>query len=466
MANVFGKVQKLGKALMLPVAVLPAAALLLRLGAPDVFNIPFIFQAGGAIFDNLALIFAVGIAVGFAFDNGGAAGLAGAVGYLVLTRGVGALNADINMGVLAGIVSGITAGVLYNKYHNIRLPDYLGFFGGKRFVPIATAVVSIVLAFLFGYGWPYVQTWIDIVGKWIVGAGMFGAFVFGFLNRLLIPLGLHHILNSMCWFVFGSFTDVAGKVFTGDLNRYFAGDPTAGMFMTGFFPIMMFALPAAALAMLKAAKPENRKRVSGILISMAFTAFLTGITEPIEFTFMFLAPVLYFAHAILTGTSLAICQFLGIRLGFGFSAGAIDAVLAAGKGSNVWMIVPIGLLYGVIYYFLFLWIIRRLDLPTPGRHDEMTADMATATGGDVADQSVRASAVDYLKYLGGSGNIEALDSCITRLRLTVKDPSKIDEPMLKRTGAMAVIRSEKSVQVVVGTRAELIASEMGKLIGK
>ena len=465
MANVFGNVQKLGKALMLPVAVLPAAALLLRLGAPDVFDIPFIFQAGAAIFDNLALIFAVGISIGLAFDNGGAAGLAGAVGFLVLTKGVGALNADVNMGILAGIVAGITAGVLYNKYHNIKLPDYLGFFGGKRFVPIATAVVSILLAFVFGYGWPYVQTEIDAVGQWIVGAGVAGAFVFGFLNRLLIPLGLHHVLNSMCWFVFGSYTDAAGKVFTGDLNRYFAGDPTAGMFMTGFFPIMMFALPAAALAMMNAAKPENRKKVSGILISMALTAFLTGITEPIEFTFMFLAPVLYFAHAVLTGSALAICQMLGIRLGFGFSGGAIDAVLAAGKGSNVWMIVPIGLAYAAVYYFMFLGAIKAFNLPTPGRIDETTTD-GGSTGGESADQSVRDAAADYLKYLGGGENIDILDSCITRLRLVLKDPSKIDEPMLKKTGALGVIKSEKGVQVVVGTRAELIASEMKNMTGK
>ncbi len=463
MANVFGNVQKLGKALMLPVAVLPAAALLLRLGAPDVFNIPFVFQAGAAIFDNLALIFAVGIAVGLAFDNGGAAGLAGAVGFLVLTKAVGALNASVNMGIFSGIVAGVTAGVLYNKYHNIKLPDYLGFFGGKRFVPIATALAAILLAFVFGYGWPHVQDKIDLIGKWIVGAGVAGAFVFGFLNRLLIPLGLHHVINSICWFMFGSFTDAAGKIVTGDLHRYFAGDPTAGMFMTGFFPIMMFALPAAAFAMVKAARPENRKKVSVVLFSMAFTAFLTGITEPIEFTFMFLAPVLYFAHAVLTGSALALCHMLGIRLGFGFSAGAIDAVLSAQLGSKVWMIVPIGLAYAVVYYFLFLFVIKAMNLPTPGRLDE--GSDVEGSGGST-DKTVHDAAVEYLKYIGGAGNIEILDSCITRLRLVLKDPSKIDEPMLKKTGAMGIIKSEKGVQVIVGTRAELIASEMKILADK
>lgn len=313
--------QKLGKALMLPVAVLPAAALLLRLGASDVLDIPFIMQAGAAIFDNLALLFAVGIAVGVAFDGGGAAALAGAVGYFTLTKAVVTINSTINMGVLAGIVSGIVAGMLYNKYHNIKLPDFLGFFGGKRFVPIAASLASIVLALVFGYIWPPIQQAIHGVGEWLLGAGLLGAFTFGTLNRLLLPLGLHHVLNSMVWFVFGEFTNAAGQVVTGDLHRFFAGDPTAGVFMTGFFPIMMFALPAAALAMYTTARSANKKAVSGILLSVALTSFLTGITEPIEFAFMFLAPVLYIAHSLLTGAALALCSMLGVLHGFGFSGG-------------------------------------------------------------------------------------------------------------------------------------------------
>ena len=235
MGTWFGKLQKIGKALMLPVAVLPAAALLLRFGAPDVLDIPFVFKAGAAIFDNLALLFAIGIAVGIAHDGAGASGLAGAVGYFVLTNGVKTINAELNMSVLAGILSGLVAGALYNKFYNIKLPEFLGFFAGRRFVPIVTAGAMIVLAGIFGVIWAPIQAGIHAIGEWIIGAGAVGVFIFGFFNRLLIPFGLHHILNSFIWFVFGSFTDTTGKVVTGDLNRFFAGDPTAGNFMAGFY---------------------------------------------------------------------------------------------------------------------------------------------------------------------------------------------------------------------------------------
>jgi len=261
MGNWFEKLQSIGKALMLPIAVLPAAALLLRLGAPDVLNIPFVTKAGGAFFDNLALIFAIGIGVGLAKDNNGAAGLAGAVGYLVLTSGLKAINADLNMSVLAGILSGLEAGILYNRYHDIKLPEFLGFFGGRRFVPIVTALVSLVLALVFGVIWGPCQAFIHAVGEWIIGAGVVGTFVYGVLNRLLIPFGLHHILNSFIWFVFGEYTTPDGVVATGDLNRFFAGDPHAGMFMAGFYIMMMFGMPAVALAMYHAAKKRTVRRL-------------------------------------------------------------------------------------------------------------------------------------------------------------------------------------------------------------
>jgi PTS system N-acetylglucosamine-specific IIC component len=450
----FGGLQKLGKALMLPVAVLPAAALLLRLGASDVLDIPFIMQAGGAIFDNLPLVFAIGVAVGFAFDGGGAAALAGAVGYLTLTKAMVTINKDINMGVLAGIISGILAGQLYNRFHNVKLPDFLGFFGGKRFVPIASAGCSIALALIFGFIWPPIQQAIHGVGNWIVGAGLVGAFAFGALNRLLLPLGLHHVINSLVWFVFGSFTDKAGKVVTGDLSRFFAGDPTAGTFMTGFYPIMMFALPAAALAMYTTARPENRKAVSGILLSVALTSFLTGITEPIEFAFMFLAPALYVAHALLTGTALAVCEALGIHHGFGFSAGAIDYVLNYGLATKPLLLIPIGLGFGAVYYFLFVAMIKALDLPTPGRElapRGMTASAST-------DEELMKLAEAYIASLGGAGNISSLDSCITRLRLSVKDGKLVMEEEIRRLGATGIIRPNSTdMQIVVGTKADLIA---------
>ena len=449
--------QKLGKALMLPVAVLPAAALLLRLGASDVLDIPFIMQAGAAIFDNLALLFAVGIAVGVAFDGGGAAALAGAVGYFTLTKAVVTINSTINMGVLAGIVSGIVAGMLYNKYHNIKLPDFLGFFGGKRFVPIAASLASIVLALVFGYIWPPIQQAIHGVGEWLLGAGLLGAFTFGTLNRLLLPLGLHHVLNSMVWFVFGEFTNAAGQVVTGDLHRFFAGDPTAGVFMTGFFPIMMFALPAAALAMYTTARSANKKAVSGILLSVALTSFLTGITEPIEFAFMFLAPVLYIAHSLLTGAALALCSMLGVLHGFGFSGGAIDYVLNYGLSTKGWMIIPIGLAFAAVYYFLFVAVIKGMNLLTPGREEEATG--ATASAVSTAD--LENLAKEYIARLGGAQNIEEIGACITRLRLVLKDGKVVEEAQIKALGATGLISpNATTLQVVVGTKAELLADVM------
>ncbi|HYE83360.1 MAG TPA: N-acetylglucosamine-specific PTS transporter subunit IIBC [Clostridia bacterium] len=454
----FGKLQRLGKAMMLPVAVLPAAALLLRLGQPDVFNIPFMAKAGGAVFDNLALIFAIGIAVGWAHDNGGAAGLSGAVGYFVLVNGLSTINPDLNMSVLAGIISGLVAGGLYNKYFNIKLPEFLGFFGGRRFVPIVTAAAMMVLAGIFGLIWAPIQNVINAMGQWIIGAGAVGVFVFGFLNRLLIPFGLHHVLNSFIWFVFGNFTDASGQVWTGDLNRFFHGDPTAGNFMAGFYLIFMFALPAVALAIYKTAKPENRKAVGGALFSVAFTAFLTGITEPLEFMFMFLAPVLYVLHAILTGLALAVSYTFGILHGFGFSAGLIDYLLNWGLATNPVMIIPIGLVFGAIYYFVFVWVIKAFDIPTPGRVDEEMDESA------MGDLNISDFSVKLVERLGGKSNIDTLDSCITRLRMTVKDVNAIDEGALKSMGVKGILKKANSIQVIVGTRAELIADEMKKAI--
>ena len=458
MNNWFGKLQSIGKALMLPIAVLPAAALLLRFGAPDVLNIPFITKAGGAVFDNLALIFAIGIAVGLAKDNNGASGLAGGIGYLILTAGLKAIDKDLNMSVLAGIISGIEAGYLYNRFHAIKLPEFLGFFSGRRFVPIATAVVSIVLAGIFGVIWGPCQAAIHAVGEWIIGAGVVGTFVYGVLNRLLIPVGLHHILNSFIWFVFGDYTTPAGVVATGDLNRFFAGDPNAGMFMGGFYIMMMFGMPAVALAMSRAAKPQNRPKIAGALASVAFTSFLTGITEPIEFMFMFLAPALYAVHAVLTGLALSVSYAFGILHGFDFSAGFIDYILSWGLATKPILIIPLGLVFGVVYYVIFSWAIRYYDIPTIGRYDEET------TENDAMDMSEQT--LQMAEKLGGVGNLEVVSSCITRLRLTVKDSDCIDEAGLKALGAKGVIRKGQNVQVIVGTQAEFIANELNDLLKK
>ncbi|TDQ76856.1 N-acetylglucosamine-specific PTS transporter subunit IIBC [Paraburkholderia silvatlantica] len=466
--NPFLKIQSLGRALMLPIAVLPVAGILLRFGQADMLNIKIIADAGGAIFDNLPLLFAIGIAVGFAKDNNGVAGLAGALGYLVQTAVMKDINDKLNMGVLSGVVAGVVAGMLYNRFKDIKLPEFLAFFGGKRFVPIVTGLTCLALGIVFGYVWGPVQGVIDTAGHWLTTAGAIGTFVYGLLNRLLLVTGLHHILNSLVWFVFGSFTPAAGgAAVTGDLHRFFAGDPTAGSFMAGFFPVMMFGLPAACLAMLHEAPKDKRAMVGGLLFSMALTSFLTGVTEPIEFTFMFLAPVLYAIHAVLTGLSLAICSLLGIKLGFTFSAGAIDYVLNYGLSTHGWYAIPLGAVYAVVYYGLFRFFIRRFNLPTPGREasagDTAIASsmsgVAVAAGGSATASLSRAAR--YIDALGGAANLKVVDACTTRLRLTVADPAHVSEPALKAIGARGVLkRGGESVQVVIGPEADIIADEI------
>ena len=447
--------QRLGRALMLPIAILPIAGLLLRLGDTDLLNIAIIHDAGQVIFANLAMIFAIGIAVGFAKDNNGTAGLAGVIGYLVMISTLKVLDPSINMGMLAGIVSGLMAGALYNRFKDIKLPEYLAFFGGRRFVPIVTGFAAVALGVVFGYIWPPIQHGINSFGALMMESGSIGAFVFGVFNRLLIVTGLHHILNNMAWFVFGNFTDpTTGALVTGDLSRYFAGDPKGGQFMTGMFPMMIFGLPAACLAMYRNALPERRKVMGGIFLSMALTSFLTGVTEPIEFAFMFLAPLLYLLHALLTGLSMAITNALNIHLGFTFSGGFIDMVLGWGRSTNGWLVIPVGLAYAVVYYAVFDFCIRRFNLKTPGRED------VAATEKSVLTENERAAA--YIKALGGAENLLTVGACTTRLRLEMVDRNKASDADLKALGAMAVVRPGKggSLQVVVGPLADSIADEI------
>ncbi len=450
----FEKLQSVGKALMLPVAVLPAAAILLRFGSPDLLNIAFIEKAGSAIFDNLPIIFAIGIAFGLAknTDNNGAAGLAGFVCYAVLTAALKSLDEGINMGVFAGIISGLTTGFLYNRFYKVKLPEYLGFFGGRRFVPIVTSLAAIVLALILSVVWPPIQGAINSVGELIISSGGVGTFINGVLNRLLIPFGLHHILNNLVYFIFGEWTNPAtGEIIHGDLTRFFAGDPTAGIFMSGGFPIFIFGMPAVALAMYRTAKPENRSKVAGALASMALAASLTGITEPIEFSFMFLAPMLYAVHAILMGAAMWICYELGILIGCGFSPSLIDLILSWGISTRPALVIPVGLAFGVIYYFVFSWAIVKFNLPTLGRYDED------------APAEEKKSAAQLVKGLGGMENILTIDNCATRLRLTVKDISNVDEKILTAAGAKGVFVSGNAVQVVIGTQVEFVADVIKSL---
>ena len=384
-------VQKFGRSLMLPIAALPVAALLLRLGQPDLLGADgagwddvaaVIGAAGNALFANLPLLFAVGIAIGMARKSDGSTALAAVVGYLVfkavgdamspMVLGAPEEGADqelINYGVLGGIIIGLVSAWLWQKYHRISLPPYLAFFGGRRFVPILAAFAALIISVLMNLVYPAFDAGITNLGEWVTENAVLGGFVYGTLNRLLIPLGLHHILNNPPWFVFGEYTS-GGDTFHGDIPRFLAGDPTAGAFMTGFFPIMMFALPAAALAIWHEARPAHKKAVGGIMLSAALTSFLTGVTEPLEFAFMFVAFPLYIIHAVLTGTSLALVNALGIKDGFGFSAGLFDYVLNFNIATDPLWLIPIGLGYAAVYYFLFRFVIRKWNLRTPGREEE------------------------------------------------------------------------------------------------
>lgn len=486
--------QKLGKSLMLPVAALPAAGILQGLGLINYekdlhlgevvggflnqYVATFLNAGAGAIFGNLALIFAIGVAIGFAGDS--VAALSALIAYQVLLKvldvvpGVFSwINDDVklDMGVLGGIFTGLWAAYLYNKFHNIKLPDWLGFFAGKRFVPIITATSTMVLAVFIGMIWSPIQDGISTFGNWVVGLGAIGSLVFGIANRLLIPLGLHHVINSIAWFQLGDFTNAAGEVVHGDLWRFFAGDKSAGMFMTGFFPIMMFAMPGAALAFIHTAKPDKRKMVASIFIGSAVASFLTGITEPLEFSFMFIAPVLYLVHAILTGVSGFIMYMLDVKLGFSFSAGLIDYLVNVKLSTNAWMLIPVGLVFFVVYYFLFRTLIIKLNLKTPGREDDIkeTAEDATVDNNVVIEHAHRKSddsrASKILTQIGGSDNIDSIDACITRLRLIVKDEKAVNDVNLKKLGASGVIRLGKgAVQVVFGPQSEAIKDEIKKLL--
>ncbi|MCY6959827.1 PTS transporter subunit EIIC [Clostridium brassicae] len=478
-SKILSKLQKLGKSLMTPIAVLPAAGLLLRLGQPDVWawlgtlpkGIPWMSSAGSAVFDNLAIIFAIGIAVGLSEKNNGIAALSATIGHLILVKVAVSFNDTINMGVLSGIIVGILTGLLYNKYKDVKVPDYLKIFGDERFVPLITSLMCLVLGVLFGFIWPPIQDVINNFGNMVAAAGAIGAFFFALFNRLLIPFGLHHVLNTIFWFQFGTFKNPAGKVVNGDISRFFAGDPTAGTYMTGFFVIMMFALPAACLAMISAARKENKKAVSGMLLGLAFTSFLTGITEPIEFSFMFIAPVLYAFHALFTGIALAVTSILGIKCGFTFSAGFIDYGLNFGISTKPILIIPLGLIFAVIYYFLFLFFIKKFNLPTPGREldSEINSNINSHTNASTSKKSgsskLETKAKGILEAIGNSENIQFIDACVTRIRLTVFDGNKIDETKLKQLGANGVMKlDDKNFQIVVGTSADPLVSQMKSLM--
>ncbi|MDW4302423.1 glucose-specific PTS transporter subunit IIBC [Staphylococcus saprophyticus] len=497
--KLFGQLQRIGKALMLPVAILPAAGLLLAIGTAMQGEslqhyLPFIQNggvqsvaemmtgAGGIIFDNLPMIFAMGVAIGLASGDGVAA-IAAFVGYLVMNKTMGAFlhvspdNVNdaasgyasvlgiptLQTGVFGGIIIGALAAWCYNKFYNISLPSYLGFFAGKRFVPIMMATTSFILAFPMAWIWPSIQTGLNAFSEGLLDSNTgLAVFLFGFIKRLLIPFGLHHIFHAPFWFEFGAWKNAAGEMIHGDQRIFIeqireGSKLTAGKFMQGEFPVMMFGLPAAALAIYHTAKPENKKVVAGLMGSAALTSFLTGITEPLEFSFLFVAPVLFFVHAILDGLSFLILYLLNVHLGYTFSGGFIDYVLLGVLPNKTqwWLVIPVGVVYAFIYYFVFQFLILKFKYKTPGREDKQA---------QFTNSSASELPFNVLKAMGGEENIKHLDACITRLRVEVKEKGKVDVAGLKALGASGVLEVGNNMQAIFGPKSDQIKHDMSLIM--
>ncbi|PMM03858.1 PTS glucose transporter subunit IIBC [Vibrio kanaloae] len=469
--NLFANLQKVGKALMLPVSVLPVAGILLGVGAANFSFLPEVLshlmeQAGGSVFGQMALLFAVGTALGFT-NNDGVAGLAAVVGYgiMVATLKVMAtvMGVDgIETGVLGGILAGGVAGWAFNKFYRIQLPEYLGFFAGKRAVPIVTGFVSIALGLVLSVIWPPIGDAIATFSDWAANQNPVMAFgIYGVIERSLIPFGLHHIWNVPFFYEAGSCVNNAGEQVNGIMTCFLTADDASRAAGNGFgqlaggYLFKMFGLPAAAVAIAHAAKPENRAKVMGIMASAALTSFLTGITEPIEFAFLFVAPVLYAIHAVLAGVAYMLTNALGVVHGHTFSNGFIDFVVQSPRAENMLLLVGLGLVYAVVYYIVFRTVIKALDLKTPGREDE-SEEESVATGSELAGELVAA--------FGGKANITGLDACITRLRVAVADTAIVDQDKLKKLGAAGVVVVSGGVQAIFGTKSDNLKTDMDEWI--
>ncbi len=475
-------VQRIGRSLRLPVAVLPAAAILMGIGywidpsgwGADSPIAAFLINAGSSIIDNMSILFAVGVALGMAKEKDGSAALSGLVGFLVITTllstdtvalltGVDAEAVNAAFGKInnqfIGILSGIIASMMYNRFSKVQLPAAISFFSGKRLVPIMTAVSMLTLSGVMFFIWPFVYSGLVSFGTTISGLGFIGAGIYGFFNRLLIPTGLHHALNSVFWF------DVAG---INDIGNFWAGTGTkglTGMYQAGFFPVMMFGLPAAALAMYHTAKTARKKQTASLLLAAAFASFFTGVTEPLEFSFMFLAPLLYVTHALLTGISLAVAAFFHWTAGLGFSAGLVDFILSSRLplANQPYMLLVQGLFFAVLYYFLFRFLIVKLNLSTPGREEGEEIEEIEVEASSSKDKFAEMARAIF-EGLGGNGNVICIDNCITRLRIEVKDMDAVNREKIESTGIPGInIVGPKSIQVIVGTQVQFVADEMQKL---
>ena len=462
--------QTLGRSMLLPVAAMPFAGLVLRLASDDMLNIPLLKAAGDAVFGNLDMLFAVGVAIGFAkAKDKGIPALVGVLSLLVFKQGLGIMDENINMGIFAGIISGIVGGLTYNKFKNQKLPVVFSFFAGEKFPIIMVMIFQTVLAFVFSLIWPSIQWGLDSFAQSLLGMGALGVGLFTFLNRLLIPFGLHHVLNNYIYFELGSFVNSAGEVVKGEIPRFLAGDPSSGLFLAGFFITMMFGIPGIAAAIIKTAKKEKRKEAEGMMVSGALTSFVAGITEPIEFTFMFLSPKLYFIHALYTGLAGMVVYALNIHIGFAFGSNIIDYLLNFRIATNPLLIFPVGIVFFFLYFFTFSFFIKRDNIKTIGREDDI--DVSELKLDDEENFVLESNNYAYLakkmvESLGGKDNIAEAFSCNTRLRVEVIDPTIVNEQKIKLLGVRGIVRpSEKAIQIIIGLEVTYIMAEVDKILG-
>ncbi|WP_067841440.1 PTS transporter subunit EIIC [Amphibacillus sediminis] len=460
--------QTLGKSMLIPIVAMPIAGILFRLSASDLLDIP-LFQAAGAIFNHMTVLIAIGVAMGLAkTKDKGIPALTGFLAITVLNEGLAIMNPDLDMGVFGGVISGILAAIVYNRFKETKLPNMFAFFGGEKLPITIIILLMIPVAGLFSMIWPYAQQGIDLFAQSLVGLGALGVFIFGFLNRFLLPFGLHHVINTYIYFGLGSYETSTGEVVTGEITRFLNGDASAGYFLGGFFVVMIFGVPAIAFAIARAAKKEKLAETKALMSSGGLTSIIAGITEPIEFTFIFTSPLLYFIHSVYTGLAAATLYLLNIRIGFSWGGSVLDYMLNLGLSNNGLLLIPVGLAFAVLYYFTFYYLILKRNIKVVGREDDATfAEQATEN-----EQNLRLShnKLDYMAkkivdYVGGKENVTDYENCMTRLRLVLKDTSIVDEEKIKQTGAHGVVKIDQHhVQIIIGPEAGSVLAEFKKYV--
>lgn len=463
------QLSKLGRAMLIPVAAMPIAGLTKLLFGPTMLNIPFVMNAGSVVISNIDLLFAMGATVAYAEGKNKTHPLvASVISLLILRSCLADLNPDVNMGIFAGIIIGCIAAVVYNKSRHWKTPTIVAFFTGDKFVITLMPMITVLLSLLLSVVWPPIQNALDMFATTLYGMGAVGVFIFGFLNRLLIPVGLHHVLNSYIYYTMGTFVDAAGEIVTGDITRFVAGDPTAGTFLVGFYVVMIFGLPGAACAMWRCAKKDRREETKGLMLSTSATSILTGITEPLEFSFMFVSPQLYVVHAFYTGLAGAVCYLLHCRIGFASGARVPDLLLAWSSADNPWLIIPIGIAFFLLYYVTFKFLILSRDMKTPGREDDMIDSLEVTE----EELNFKLSTSNYaylakklLQCVGGKENVEQSAHCISRLRLELVDGDQVDYDRIKQLGVKGIVQvSPTSIQIIIGTDVAHVSEEFDKLL--